>query len=163
MKFEERVMGALANFVIRYHKVIPVVAVGLFVLSILAASTIQVRTQVKDLLPEDNPQVQAFDEVNELFHGGTVVMVTIEGPDRQEMIACAESYAREVRANPRLMSYVHAIDLKLDREFVTNWGLLLQETEDLEQTRETFSALNLLPFLTSLNDSFEQTYTGDEA
>jgi hypothetical protein len=103
MKFEERVMGGLANFVIRYHKVIPAVALVLLVLSMVAAGTIEVRTQVKDLLPEDNPQVQAFDEVNDLFHGGTVVMVTIEGSDRREMIACAESYAEEVRANPRLM------------------------------------------------------------
>jgi predicted RND superfamily exporter protein len=163
MRIEERVMGGLANFVIRYHKVIPVLALILFVLSIIAASTIEVRTQVKDLLPEDNPQVKSFEEVNDLFHGGTVVMITIEGSDRQQMIACAESYAREVRANPRLMSYVHTIDLKLDREFVMTWGLLLQEAEDLEQTRDTFSALNLLPFLTALNDSFEQTYTGEEA
>jgi predicted RND superfamily exporter protein len=163
MKIEERVMGALANFVIRYHKVIPIVALVLFVLSIIAASTIEVRTQVKDLLPEENPQVKAFEQVNELFHGGTVVMITIEGTDRRQMIACAENYAREVRTNPRLMSYVHTIDLKLDREFVSTWGLLLQEAEDLEQTRATFSALNLLPFLTSLNDSFEKTYTGEEA
>jgi predicted RND superfamily exporter protein len=163
MTFEERVMGALANFVIRRHKLIAVVALGLFLLSIVAASTIQVKTQVKDLLPEDSPQVKAFDEVNDLFHGGTVVMITIEGSDRQQMIDCAESYAQAVQANPRLMSYVHTIDLKLDREFVTDWGLLLQEVEDLEQTRDTFSALNLLPFLTSLNDSFEKTYTGEEA
>jgi predicted RND superfamily exporter protein len=163
MKFEERVMGGLANFVIRYHKVIPGIALVLFVLSIVAASTIEVRTQVKDLLPEDNPQVKSFEEVNELFHGGTVVMITIEGSNRQEMIACAESYVQEVRGNPRLMSYVHTIDLKLDREFVKTWGLLLQEAEDLQQTRDTFSTLNLLPFLTALNESFEQTYTGEEA
>ena len=163
MKFEERVMGGLANFVIRYHKVIPGIALVLFVLSIVAASTIEVRTQVKDLLPEDNPQVKSFEEVNELFHGGTVVMITIEGSNRQEMIACAESYVQEVRGNPRLMSYVHTIDLKLDREFVKTWGLLLQEAEDLQQTRDTFSTLDLLPFLTALNESFEQTYTGEEA
>jgi predicted RND superfamily exporter protein len=156
-------MGGLANFVIRYHKVIPGIALVLFVLSIVAASTIEVRTQVKDLLPEDNPQVKSFEEVNELFHGGTVVMITIEGSNRQEMIACAESYVQEVRGNPRLMSYVHTIDLKLDREFVKTWGLLLQEAEDLQQTRDTFSTLNLLPFLTALNESFEQTYTGEEA
>ena len=163
MKFEERIMGGLASFVIRYHKVIPVAGLVLFALSIVAAATIEVRTQIKDLLPEDNPQVKSFEEVDELFHGGTVVMVTIEGSDRQQMIQAAESYAREVRANPRLMSYVHTIDLKVDREFVSTWGLLLQEAEDLERSRETFSALNLLPFLTALNDSFEQTYTGEEA
>jgi predicted RND superfamily exporter protein len=163
MRSEEKVMGALADFVIRYHKVIPIVGLILFVLSIVAASTIEVKTQIKDLLPEDNPQVKSFEEVDELFHGGTVVMVTIEGSDRAEMARCAEAYAESVAANPRLMSYVHTIDLKLDRDFVATWGMLLQEVEDLERTRETFSAVNLLPFLTALNDSFEETYTGDEA
>lgn len=163
MRFEEKVMGGLADFVIRYHKAIPIAGVILFVLSIAAASTIEVRTQIKDLLPQDNPQVKSFEEVDELFHGGTVTMITIEGSDRQTTIRAAEAYAAEVRANPRLMSYVRTLDLKLDREFVTDWGLLLQEAEDLEKTRKTFSALNLLPFLTALNDSFEETYTGEEA
>ena len=163
MLSEEKLMGTLADFVIRYHKVIPIVGLILFVLSIVAASTIEVKTQIKDLLPEDNPQVKSFEEVDELFHGGTAVLITIEGSDRVEMARCAEAYAEAVRANPRLMSYVHTIDLKLDRDFVATWGLLLQEAEDLERTRESFSAVNLLPFLTALNDSFEQTYTGDEA
>ncbi len=163
MRSEEKVMGALADFVIRYHKVIPIVGLILFVLSIVAASTIEVKTQIKDLLPENNPQVKSFEEVDKLFHGGTVVMVTIEGSDRAKMARCAEAYAGAVRANPRLMSYVHTIDLKLDRDFVATWGLLLQEAEDLERTRESFSAVNLLPFLTALNDSFEETYTGDDA
>ena len=163
MKFEERVMSGLANFVIRYHKVIPIAGLVLFVLSIVAAGSIEVRTQIKDLLPEDNPQVESFEEVDELFHGGTVAIITIEGSDRKRMIACAEQFAAEVRANPALMSYVHTIDLKLEREFVSRWGLLLQDAEDLQRSRQTFSALNLLPFLTALNDSFEQTYTGGQA
>jgi len=62
MRSEEKVMGALADFVIRYHKVIPIVGLILFVPSIIAASTIKVKTQIKDLLPEDNPQVKSFEE-----------------------------------------------------------------------------------------------------
>ena len=61
MKFEEKVMGGLASFVIRYHRVIPIAGLALFVLSIIAAATIEVRTQIKDLLPEDNPQVKSFE------------------------------------------------------------------------------------------------------
>ncbi len=163
MRVELKLMNGLADFVIRYHRVIPIVGLVLFILSIVAASSIEVKTQIKDLLPEDNPQVKSFEEVNEHFFGGTSVIVTIEGNDRKEMARCAEAYAEAVRANPRLMRYVHTIDLKLDRQFVQQWGLLLQEADDLEQTRKTLSALNLLPFLVGLNDSFEQTYTGSEA
>ena len=122
MLSEEKVMGTLADFVVRYHRVIPIVGLILFVLSIIAASSIEVKTQIKDLLPEDNPQVKSFEEVDELFHGGTAVLITIEGSDRVEMARCAEAYAEAVRANPRLMSYVHTIDLKLDRDFVATWG-----------------------------------------
>jgi predicted RND superfamily exporter protein len=61
------------------------------------------------------------------------------------------------------MKNVRAITLKADREYIKKWGLLLQKTDDLEKTGRLFKQVNLLPFITALNDSFEETYTGDEA
>ncbi|MGQ9629775.1 MAG: hypothetical protein ACUVXI_05580 [bacterium] len=66
-------MEALASFVAKYHKIIPIAGIVLFALSIIAANNIQVKTQVKDLLPEDNPQVQMYEEVSDRFFGGTSV------------------------------------------------------------------------------------------
>jgi predicted RND superfamily exporter protein len=163
MKLEQKIMGGIANFVIRYHKIIPIAAVVLLVLSAIAAQNIRVTTQMEDMLPYDNPQVQSIHEIDEAFNSGMSLMITVEGKDKKRMAEAAETFAAAVRRNPEAMQYVKTINLKMDREFVTQWGLMLQKAEDLEQSRDTFARLNLLPFLTSLNDSFEQTYTGEEA
>jgi len=163
MKLEQKIMGGIANFVIRWHKIIPIAAVVLLVLSFFAAQNIRVTTQMEDMLPFDDPQVQAIHEIDEAFNSGMSLMITIEGQDKERMAEAAEAFAAAVRNSPETMQFVKAINLKMDREFVTEWGLMLQKAEDLERTRDTFAELNLLPFLTSLNDSFERTYTGEEA
>jgi len=163
MKLERRIMEGIANFVIRYHKIIPIVAVVLLVLSGIAAQNIRVTTRMEDMMPFDNPQVKAIHEIDEVFNSGMSLMITVEGRDKERMAEGAEAFAAAVRNSPEVMQYIKTINLKMDREFVTNWGLVLQKAKDLEQSRDTFAELNLLPFLTSLNDSFERTYTGEEA
>ncbi|MBA7597294.1 hypothetical protein ES703_04296 [subsurface metagenome] len=163
MKLERRIMEGIANFVIRYHKIIPIAAVVLLLLSVIAAQNIRVTTRMEDMLPFDNPQVQSIHEIDEAFNSGMSLMITVEGRDKERMAEGAEAFAAAVRNSPEVMQYVKTINLKMDREFVTNWGLMLQKARDLEQSRDTFAELNLLPFLTSLNDSFERTYTGEEA
>ena len=163
MKSEEKIMGAIANFVIRYHKWIPLVALLLFVLSIIAAGNIENKTEIKDLLSDKDPMIRSYLEVDSVFSGGATIMITIEGSSKARMAQCAEEFVAEFEKNESIRPYIKAINLKLDRDFVTRWGLMLQKAEDLEKTRTTFSELNLLPFITALNNSFEETYTGDEA
>ena len=163
MKLEQKIMGGIANFVIRWHKIIPIAAVALLVLSFFAAQNIRVTTQMEDMLPFDDPQVQSIHEIDEAFNSGMSLMITMEGQNKKRMAEAAEAFAAAARRSPEAMQYVKTINLKMDREFVTEWGLMLQKAEDLERSRDTFAELNLLPFLTSLNDSFERTYTGEEA
>jgi predicted RND superfamily exporter protein len=163
MKLEEKIMGGIADFVIRYHKIIPVAAIVLVALSIVSALNIRVTTQMEDMLPYDDPQVKSIHEIDEGFNSGMSLMITVEGQDKKRMAEAAEAFAASLRSSPEAMQYVKTINLKMDREFVTKWGLMLQKAEDLKRTRENFAELNLLPFLTSLNDSFERTYTGEEA
>ena len=163
MKSEEKMMAAVATFVIRFYKWIPFVALVLFILSIIAANNIQTKTEIKDLMSEEDPMIASYIEIDSLFSGGASVMITIEGNDKVRMGQCAEDFVAELRANEKLMQKIKAINLKTDRQFIDDWGLMLAKAKDLEKTRETFSQLNLLPFITSLNNSFEETYTGDEA
>lgn len=163
MKFEELIMGALARFITRFKVLIPIIGLILVFLCFIAASNLEQKTDLEDMLPENNPKIEMYKELNELFSGGSMVMITIEGTDKVRMIECAEAFAREVRENNAIMKNVRAISLKGDREYIKKWGFLLQEAEDLEKTGKLFNQVNLLPFITALNDSFEETYTGDEA
>lgn len=163
MKSEEKFMGAVANFVIRYHKLIPIVALILFILSIIAASHIQTKTELKDLMSEENPTIASYIEIDSIFSGGASVMITIEGNDKVRMGQCAEDFVATLKLDDTLMQKIRAVNLKVDRQFIDDWGLMLSKAADIEKTSKTFTELNLLPFITSLNNSFEETYTGDEA
>ena len=163
MKSEEKIMNGIAGFVIRYHKLIPFIALILFILSIIAAGNIQTKTELKDLMSEENPIISSYIEIDSLFSGGASVMITIEGSDKVRMGQCAEDFVAAVQANDTLMRKIKAINLKVDRQFIDDWGLMLSKAKDIDKTSETLAELNLLLFITSLNNSFEETYTGDEA
>ncbi len=159
----QKLMAHLAGFITRYHKIIPVIALVLFILSLIAMGNIQTRTQLKDMLPMEYPQVASFDRITEKFSGGSSLLIAFEGKDKEKMAAAAEAFAGKLEANGQAMQLIHAIDLKVDRDFITQWGLILQKEKDLADTRASFANLNLVPFVTSLNDSFEKIYTGEEA
>lgn len=159
----QKIMGYLAEFISKHHKAICIVGLGLFILSIISAGNITTRTQIKDMLPSNNPQVASFERITGQFSGGSSVIITLEGKSKTGMASAAESFVRKVKDNKKAMKYIRTIDLKVDRDFITKWGLLMQKAKDLKDTQAMFSKLNLLPFITSLNNSFEKAYTGDEA
>jgi hypothetical protein len=156
-------MDRLAGFVTKRYKLVLLIGAILFILCIIAAANLEVKTEIKDLMAEESPKVQSYGEVDELFVGGSSIIITVEGADRERMIRCAEEYVSGIKGNPKIMQHIRTVTFAVDTAFLKSWGLLFQNAEDLEQTRETFARLNLLPFIRSLNDSFKQTYTGGEA
>jgi predicted RND superfamily exporter protein len=79
MKLQEKVLGGIAELVIKRHKVIVVVGAVLAVLSVAAASRIEIKTQIKDMMSADNQKVKSFDEMNDRFTGGSAVIILVEG------------------------------------------------------------------------------------
>ena len=115
------------------------------------------------MISSDNPKVKSWNQLIEDFDTVSTILVTVEAPDKVTMIAAAEDLANGFRASEELKPYISNVNLKVDREFIVNWGLLLQEAKDLRDMYTTFAKLNILPFMTALNDNFEKIYTGDEA
>jgi len=163
MKIEHKLMDGLGSLIVRYYKLIPVLGAVLIVLSLVSASQIRMKTQIKDLLPEDNPMIASYDEISEEFDGGESIFFVVKGPDKEAMAAGARAFVRELEERPEAMQYVTAINLEVDADFVKDWGLLLQEREDLERTLPMLRETNLLPLIRGLNDNFEATYSSDSA
>jgi predicted RND superfamily exporter protein len=136
MKLQEKVLGGIAELVIRRHKVIVVIGAILAVLSVAAMSRIQIKTQIKtqikDMVSADNPKVKSFDEMTDRFTGSSAVIVLVEGPDKTAMIAAAEELGERIRGSPEAMRYVRNIDLKSDMDFFADWSLLMRKPRDIE-------------------------------
>ncbi|MBN2600378.1 MAG: hypothetical protein JXR87_00130, partial [Candidatus Marinimicrobia bacterium] len=139
MKTEEKMMTAIATFVTRFYKWIPFAALLLFVLSIIAANNIEVKTEIKDLMSDKDPLIASYIEIDSVFAGGASIMITIEGGDKNRMGQCAEDFVAALRANPDIMEEIKAINLKVDRQFIDNWGLMLQKAKDIDKTGKTLS------------------------
>ncbi|MBA7676680.1 hypothetical protein ES703_84924 [subsurface metagenome] len=120
-------MGTLARFVTKRYKLVLLISLVVFILSVFEAANIEMKTEIKDIMPEDNPQVQGYIELDELFAGGSSIIITIEGDDKEWMIQCAEDYVAEVRSNNELMEQLKTITFTLDEEFIREWGLILQK------------------------------------
>lgn len=108
----------IAAFVLKQHKGVVLVTVILVGLSIISARNIQVTTKMKDMLPADNPQVQMMDEIDRHFSGGTSLFITVEGTDREAMVACAEDLVAEIEARAELREYIRTIEFTELREYV---------------------------------------------
>ncbi len=162
MKLRERMMSALGEFVVRYYKLILPLALVLAVAAFFGAGNIRIKTQMKDMMNANNPRVKAYDEISEIFGSGAVLL-TVEGTDKGRMAMAAEELAAKARDRHEVSPYIRSVNLKMDKDFLSRWGLMLQKPKDLRRTRTMFSRTNLVPFMKSLNDNLEQTYTGDEA
>jgi hypothetical protein len=162
MKTRDYLLGSLGNFVIHHNKLL--LLLGVFAAGVAAffASGIRLNTRVNDLLSAANPRVSAYERMSSDF-GSASMVVTLEGGSKEQMAAAAEDFASSIRARPELNRYVRSISLKLPRDFVLDWGFLLQSPEDIRRMRKLFDKTSILPFVQSINDTLESTYTGDEA
>jgi len=162
VKLRERILSSLGDYVIRHNKLF--IIIGLVAAGIAAyfALGIKMNTRIIDMLSSKNTRVVAYEKMSADF-GGASMVVTLEGGTKERMAAAAEAFAAAIRAKPELNRYIRSISLKLEKDFVLDWGFLLQKPEDIRAMRELFDQTSILPFVAAINDKLESSYTGDEA
>jgi uncharacterized protein len=162
MFLRERVLGFIGKYVIHHNKLILIFSVALAAVSIYFFTGIRSNTRINDMLSKGNPRVVAYDELTADF-GGASLIITLEGGTKKRMAVAAEDLVAAMKAKPSLNRYIRAVQLKLDKDFVLDWGLLLQKPEDIRRMRKLFAKTSILPFVAGLNENLEAAYTGDEA
>ena len=137
------------------------VITGLFVLVVLAAisaSTLRMDMRWSDLLPMGDPMAQEFDRILKEYKSASTIFIVVQGEEHQ-MKQFADEIVPQIE---QLIEYVDRVDYKLDKEFFAEHGFMLTTTKDLERTADMFEDLNLIPFLTNINDNFEEEYIEEE-
>jgi uncharacterized protein len=162
MKMREKILGSIGDFIIRHNKLVLAVGLVAAIASVYFASGIKSNTRINDMLSKGNPRVVAYDELTADF-GGASMIVTLEGGTKELMAAAAEDLAAKMRAKPELNRYIRSISLKLDKDFVLDWGFMLQKPADIRRMRDLFKETSILPFVRGMNENLESAYTGDDA
>ncbi len=121
-----------------------------------AASKLGVDNDITNLLPGDNPVARSYTEISDAFSGTSTLAVVVEGADRKTLTAAAEAFAAGLAADPRTAGLVRSVQLKVDKEFASRWGLLLQDTEELAETDRILASSRLMPLIRATNDLMEE-------
>ena len=83
--FFASVAGRRPWYVLILAVVLTIVAGGL-------SENLRMETRVLDLVPADDPAAAEYDNIIRQYSSASQVMVGIEGPDRETMIAFADGY-----------------------------------------------------------------------
>jgi predicted RND superfamily exporter protein len=162
MKLRDKILGSMAELILRRYKLLLCLGLVLAAASFYFSSGIKMNTQIKDMLSAGNPRVVAYDRMTDDFGGSSLIM-TIEGGTKEAMAAAAEELSASIQAKPELSRYIRSVNLKLDRDFILDWGLLLQKPGDIRRMGRLFERSSILPFVGALNENLESAYTGDAA
>jgi predicted RND superfamily exporter protein len=155
---KQRLLRRWARFATRHPwwiigalMVVTVVCAGL-------ASNLKLNMRYADMLPSDDPKAREFDRILTEFKTASTTIIVVQG-EEPAMKGFAERIVPEIRA---LDTLVAGVEYKVDREFAGSHGFMLVEADDLDRSVGMFRDLSLVPFLTQLNDDFEQEYSGDQ-
>lgn len=120
------------------------------------------------IMPEGSPQVRDMKRIIENFPVASSIIVVLEAEEKSDPIRAESAVTHAVDliaaelSRPEYSRYIARVQGKLDVEFFKKHGLMITEAEDIRRMNRIYSDLNLVPFLTHLNDDFEREYSGDE-
>lgn len=111
------------------------ISIGLAVVASIFALRLQIDTDLANLLPDSNPNVQALEQLKEVAGGETEMKVGIKSPDFQANVEFARQLADSSLAlyYPRLdINYFNRVELKRQTDVLKDNALYLATTSELE-------------------------------
>ncbi len=131
----ERFFDWLANSSAAHPWRFLLAALLVFVASAGATTLLVPKLTFMDLLPEDEPLVQEYVEILENYGNTEVVLVSVEGPDPDELIEFATKFEQRVLALTTAEGepFFQRVVFREDIGFMTDHALMLAEADDLDQ------------------------------
>ncbi|MCD4695945.1 MAG: MMPL family transporter [Bacteroidales bacterium] len=154
---KEKVFQWIATLAIKRAWFVLLVSVILFIVSADLAGRLELKMNFKDLMPQDHPTVLEFNNIIDHFQGASTVIVGAIG-EEEDLIQFVTELAPEIES---LKSHIKRVEYKVNQNFIGEHGFMLTKAKDLKTAAGTYEDLGLIPFLTGINNSFEETYISD--
>lgn len=162
MQLRLRLMERWAHFVADHPTWVISICGVLIALSILATiypEPIAIESNYKDMLPEDTIIAENYMDIIDHYPSASIFYIYLDGDDDDDLRHFADHIVEEIRNHPNFKDRVKRISNNFTWDFLQEYGMLLSEPTDVHKMQELYSNLNLLPYLTNLNNNFESTYT----
>jgi len=147
------------------------VAISLAIVAAYFASKLTVDTDIANLLPESNPNVQALEKLQETAGGETDLEVAIKSPDFEANIAMAEYLAEKSLdlRYPRYDDYFFSsAEFRRDTEVLQDNSLYIATIDELQAIKEFLqeeidqAREEANPFFVDFSDDFEDEEVEEE-
>lgn len=152
----DKLMETAGQRTIRHAVPILILTAVITVLSIFGMTKLGVDSDIANLLPSDNPTAKSFTAIAREFQTTSTLIAVIEGSDRETLIASAEDFAFRIESDPRTASLIRPLRVKIDEQFAEKWGFMLQDTDEIVDSKRIFQSTRLLPLLRETNDLIEE-------
>jgi len=134
-------VGRYVAFLSRYSIAVVLGALVLFVLSIVGAHRLQLRSDFTELLPQDDPEIKEIKQLAERIGGSSNLIVGVEGPEPAANERFAEALV--VRLRGLVGKELRAIDYRADvgKPFFEHNKALYADLRDLQRADDDLKKL----------------------
>lgn len=161
----DRIFEWLARLATRRPWIVLAVALGVFVVGAGLNTLLEPRLSWMDLLPQDEPKVREFSKIADEFGSTEVMIVSVEGPDPDELVSFAGEFEKRVEGliDEQGDPLIERVTYQEDVDFYLDHGLMLVEADDLERMSDSgiWDAPGLVPMVQAYNDDFKREYVDD--
>ena len=154
----EKVLNNLATFIAKKPWWTALILLIITIIMTGMSAQLELTTSFTNLLPKDNPMVDEFNMIIDEYDGASSMIIVAEG-EPEKLKEFAEMAVPKIEV---LSEWVSRVDYKTPKKFITEHGLMLMKSTDLENNMELFESPNLDEFLTNLNNSLEKEYIQSE-
>lgn len=136
-------------------RVLSVVAVVTAV-ALWLTSTLGMRMNWTDLLPQTNPAVTSYNAIQNRF-GEATILIALEG-ERDQTVRMASELEPRLRA----LDLIYNVDGKAPVDFLSNHGFVLLKPNDFDRALRIYDDPSLIGVLRGLNDDYEREYSNSD-
>jgi len=127
-------------------------------LMLIVTPPLKMTTRWVDMLPEHDSLTVEFNNIIDHYASASNIVVVAKGPgDRLRKFA--DTFAPKVSAMTR---DIKRVEFTEETDYFKHHGFMLVKESDLKNQVDMFRDINLLPFLTAINDNFEKEYINDD-
>ncbi|MBI9101544.1 MAG: MMPL family transporter [Spirochaetales bacterium] len=120
------------------------------------------------MMPQSSSQVRDMKNITENFAFSSQIGVIVDArniEDQEEAERKVVALIQRLQAEFTSVKYAEQIEgvtAGMDREFLRNHMMMLIKAEDQERFADLYRDINLVPYLTGLNDDYEGEYSGND-
>ncbi len=141
-------------------------ALVLFIASIGATTLLVPKLTFMDLLPADEPKVAEYTEILDNYGNTEIVLVSIEGPDPDELLEFAGKFEERVLTLTTAEGepFFERVLYRQDIDFMLDHALMLAEADDLDQMMDNglLDEPGLASVVGGYNRMFKSEYVDDD-